>query len=133
MVNDNAESRRQLESCYKRHKTLVNPIIDWTDAEVWEYIREENIPYCSLYDEGFHRLGCIGCPMANYKMRTAEFARWPKYKQAYLHAIENMLKRRKEKGLPNGDQFSSTERCFAWWIQDPNCEGQTQLFDDEEE
>lgn len=46
MVNDNEESRRQIESCYKRTKTMVNPIIDWEDSEVWEYIREEKIKYC---------------------------------------------------------------------------------------
>jgi len=35
---------------YKRRKSLLNPIIDWTDAEVWEFIKAENIPYCGLYD-----------------------------------------------------------------------------------
>lgn len=130
LTNDNSESRRQLESCYKRHKTLINPIIDWTDAEVWEYIRAENIPYCSLYDEGFHRLGCIGCPMARRNGIEKEFLRWPQYKKMYLHAIERMLKRREERGLPNADQYSSVEKCFSWWIQDINCEGQTTMFED---
>ena len=130
LTNDNAESRRQLESCYKRHKTLINPIIDWTDAEGWEYIRAENIPYCSLYDEGFHRLGCIGCPMARRNGIEKEFLRWPQYKKMYLHAIERMLKRREERGLPNADQYSSVEKCFSWWIQDVNCEGQTTMFED---
>ena len=77
--------------CYKTHTTLVNPIIDWTDAEVWEFIREYNIPYCCLYDEGFKRLGCIGCPMGSVKQRQREFERYPKYKNLYLLAFQKMI------------------------------------------
>ena len=78
LVNDNEDSRRMVEQCYKRHKTTVNPIIDWTDSEVWQFIQAEHIPYCSLYNEGFSRLGCIGCPLASKRARVEEFLRWPK-------------------------------------------------------
>lgn len=60
---DNDESRRMVEMCYRTHKTLVNPIIDWTDEDVWEFIRLCNVPYCELYDCGFKRLGCVACPL----------------------------------------------------------------------
>lgn len=53
LVNDNSESRRMIEQCYTRQKTTVNPIIDWTDKEVWEFIRAHGIHYCELYNEGF--------------------------------------------------------------------------------
>lgn len=88
---DNRENARIVEMCYKNHTTLINPIIDWTDAEVWEFIREYNVPYCSLYDEGFKRLGCIGCPMGTVEHRRYEFERWPKYKDLYLKAFEKMV------------------------------------------
>lgn len=131
LVNDNEESRRQIESCYKRHKTMINPIIDWEDSEVWEYIREEKIKYCPLYDEGYTRLGCIGCPMGRHGSRARDFARYPKYKEAYMRAIERMLKRREEKGLPNS---RDAESYFHWWIEDPNIEGQMSIdFDGEED
>ena len=80
--------------CYKDHTTLINPIIDWTTDEVWEFIKEYKIPYCSLYDEGFKRLGCIGCPMGTKKMREYEFERWPKYKNLYMIAFEKMIAHR---------------------------------------
>ena len=64
MNDDNDEARRAVEICYRTQKTLVNPIIDWEDEDVWEFIRSKHIPYCELYDEGFDRLGCIGCPMS---------------------------------------------------------------------
>lgn len=89
--NDNDDSRKMVEQCYKQTKTVVNPIIDWTDEDVWEFIREYNIPYCKLYDEGYKRLGCIGCPMGSVEHRKAEFERYPKYKQAYIRAFERMI------------------------------------------
>lgn len=60
--DDNDESRRMVEQCYRTTKTMVNPIIDWEDEDVWEFIKEEDLPYCSLYDEGFKRLGMRRMP-----------------------------------------------------------------------
>lgn len=37
------------------------------------------MPYCSLYDEGYKRLGCIGCPMSGSEGMARDFKRWPKY------------------------------------------------------
>lgn len=89
---DNAEERRAVEMCYRTQRTLVNPIIDWTDDEVWEFLNDiAKVPHCSLYDEGFKRLGCIGCPMASDRARKLEFERYPKYKQAYIRAMQKMV------------------------------------------
>ena len=130
MVNDNEESRRQIETCYKRHKTMVNPIIDWEDSEVWLYIKHEGLPYCSLYDEGFHRLGCIGCPMAR-RERVAQFARWSKYKDQYMRCTEWIVNYRKEHGMKLS--YDSAEEYFSHWLEDPNLPGQLSIFDGEEE
>ena len=60
--------RKDVEECFKdKHKVYINPIIDWSDQDVWEYIKTNNLKYCHLYDEGFKRLGCIGCPMIGKK------------------------------------------------------------------
>lgn len=137
LTNDNEGSRRLVEQCYKRRKTTVNPIIDWTDAEVWDFIRANKIPYCSLYDEGFHRLGCIGCPMAQTKWRERDFARWPKYKNAYLLAFGKMLELRKEKNRPfrcGGIAYkdATPQDVFNWWMEYDVLPGQL-TFDDYEE
>lgn len=89
-----------VEMCYKTHTTTVNPIIDWTEGEVWEFLKEYNIPYCTLYDEGFKRLGCIGCPMGSKEQRIREFERWPKYKHLYMVAFQKMVDNRG--GVLNG-------------------------------
>lgn len=109
--NDNDESRQVLESCYRHRKTVLNPIINWTDADVWEFIKTYNVPYCKLYDEGFARLGCIGCPMGGGKRQLAEFERWPKYKGHYLRAFGKMLER---KG--HADDWKTPEDVFDWWV-----------------
>lgn len=65
MNEDNDENRRLAEFCYRTQKMLLNPIVDWTDEDVWDFLDNiVNVPHCSLYDEGFKRIGCIGCPMA---------------------------------------------------------------------
>lgn len=126
LLNDNIESRRMVESCYTRHKITFNPIIDWTDLEVWQFIRDKNLSYCCLYDEGFHRLGCIGCPMASRKGRAEEFRRWPKYKAAYLLAFEKMIRERERRGKIDSSWRIGTDpnEIFHWWMEDGVLPGQ---------
>ena len=83
MLNlDNSESRRAVEICYRTQKTLVNPIIDWEDDDVWEFLNEVvKVPHCRLYDEGLSRLGCIGCPLQGSNGMIKDFERYPKYKE----------------------------------------------------
>lgn len=66
---------------------VLNPILYWTDKDVWDYIKSNGLPYCSLYDEGWTRLGCIGCPMAGEK-RIREFERWPKFEKAWKNGFK---------------------------------------------
>ena len=82
--DDNDENRRMVEQCYRTRKTMVNPIVDWTDEDVWWFLNRHNIPHCSLYDEGFERLGCIGCPLSGSRNMIRDFERWPKYKEMYI-------------------------------------------------
>lgn len=95
--------------------TLVNPIIDWTDEDVWDFIRSNNIPYCELYDKGYKRLGCIACPM-NTAAAAAELEAYPKYKQAYLRAFAKMIEAREEAGLKCVAYWSTPEKVMEWWL-----------------
>lgn len=101
-----------VEQCYKLTKTVLNPIIDWTDAEVWEFIHEYNVPYCELYDQGYKRLGCIGCPMSS--RQAEELERWPKYKMAYIKAFQRMIDKYDDK---RKTEWKTGEDVMAWWVR----------------
>ena len=109
---DNDEDRKELEHCIPKRKYICNPIVDWTEEEVWRFIIKENLPYCSLYDKGFHRLGCIGCPMDSERRKVLE--NYPKFKRQYIRTFEKMIKLRKEKGLKC--DWQTGEEVYEWWL-----------------
>lgn len=118
MNDDNDENRRLAEFCYRTQKMLLNPIIDWTDDEVWEFLNDiVRAPHCPLYDEGFPRIGCIGCPLASAKQQKKQFARYPKFREAYVRAFDRMIKKRKEDGLPT--TWETAEDVMSWWVGAP--------------
>jgi phosphoadenosine phosphosulfate reductase len=91
-----AESPRRARGWAHVSLRAVAPILQWGDEDVWRFIESENIPYCSLYDEGFTRLGCVGCPLAGQKSRDAGFARWPKYERWWMHMCKRLWENRKD-------------------------------------
>lgn len=109
--------RRMVESCFRdKSKWYLNPIVDWSDKEVWQYIRENNLPYCSLYDQGFKRVGCVMCPMAE-RRRHLDAIRWPGFKRSYIRAFDRMLESRKRDGLPTA--WETGEQVYDWWMKEP--------------
>lgn len=110
------KKRKMVESCFKHPgKVYVNPIIDWTSDDVWQFIRERDLPYCSLYDEGYERIGCILCPMAR-KGRKRDVERFPKYYNAYLRAFGKMLDHRSEHELRT--IWQTPEEVMEWWLSE---------------
>ena len=117
---DNAEEVKQTTACYTNKYFIVNPIAYWTEQEVWDYIHERKIEYNPLYDKGFTRVGCIGCPMAG-KHRKKEFEMYPKYKALFKKLADEI-----EKTMPNdnwktnaGGQKPSANgglTLFNWWL-----------------
>lgn len=93
---------------------LVNPIYEWTDSDVWEYIRDTNIKYNPLYDRGYKRVGCIGCPMATYKEMNKEFAEYPKIKDAYIRTFQRMIDQYDNERKAKMD-WESGQDVFDWW------------------
>lgn len=131
--NDNDEKRLEFETCMKRNKRVCNPIIDWTDRDVWDYLDSEHIPVNQLYQCGFSRVGCIGCPMAGRKGRQRGFALYPKFQSAYIWAFERMTEERRKKGLAL--TWRSGEEVYHWWMEDGVMPGQIGFddLDDSEE
>lgn len=116
--DDNDNSRRFVEMCYRTTSTMVNPIVDWSDEDVWEFLHHYGCSSNPLYECGFKRIGCIGCPMASMRERKRELALYPKYKENYIRAFGRMLERRREKGLPIPPMWIDGEHVFKWWVGD---------------
>ena len=117
---EESAKRRSRWSEYQKHwrsnSMVVQPILAWPSEELWEFIRAENLPYCRLYDEGFHRLGCIGCPMARYEGRRKEFDRWPRYEKIW----ERRAGTPQKNGLEwfGSARFRNWEEMWQWWLHD---------------
>lgn len=67
----------------------VNPIIDWTEKEIWDFIRKNNIPYNALHDKGFNSIGCQPCTRAILEGEDSRAGRWwwenPETRECGLH------------------------------------------------
>jgi phosphoadenosine phosphosulfate reductase len=69
--------------------------------------------------------------MAVKKGREEEFLRWPKYKQLYINAFENMIKERIRRGkLDSSWRMGTTGKdVFNWWMEYDTIPGQMNIFD----
>lgn len=124
----NSRSKQSMVGFWKK-KIMVRPIIDFTDSDVWEYIHKYNLPYCELYDKGWERIGCIGCPLSS-KSQLKELEAYPKYKENYIRAFDGMLKYRKTKGMKS--EWKTGEDVYNWWTNqvknEKEVEGQCSMF-----
>lgn len=125
----NRNKRNKYETCLAdRGVEFFHPIMDWSDEQVWDFIETERIPYCSLYDEGFTRIGCVGCPLASSEHIKREFERWPNFENAYLNTFERMLEGR------SFDKWKNKYDVMEWYIYGvqekyKQLEGQIEMFD----
>lgn len=126
LSNDNDEDRRLFESCQLKGKRVCNPIIDWKTDDVLDYCREEQICMNPLYECGFSRVGCIGCPMAGKTGREFEFSMFPTFKYNYIRAFQKHLDYRKATGLETRYWTDGVD-VFHWWMEDGVLPGQSVL------
>jgi phosphoadenosine phosphosulfate reductase len=104
------------------NRAVVCAVVFWSDENIWEFIRSQSIPYCKLYDEGFARLGCVGCPLSD-KARREGFVRWPKYEANWKNAARRYYDTHKGTPTKRGkvrftDQFPTFEDFWHWWMTD---------------
>ncbi len=118
MDMDNSDARQLTEMCYRTRSTMVNPIIDWTERDVWDFLKYYGCEANPLYKCGDKRVGCIGCPMQGGKGMKADFEKYPKYRANYVLAFDRMLEARKERYLPTTDAWQTGEDVLRWWVGD---------------
>lgn len=72
----------------------LNPLADWTHADIWEYIDQHNLPYNPLHDEGYPSIGCIPCTEPS-KDQNERSGRWKNLEKTecgiHLPSLKNKL------------------------------------------
>ena len=70
----------------------INPLADWTEEQVWDYIRKHDVPFNALHDRGFPSIGCSPCTRAIAPGENARAGRWwweqPDSKECGLHGAK---------------------------------------------
>lgn len=108
-----SEHKEKMITCVRgKDKILVSPIIHWTERDVWQFLNEVvKVPHCELYDQGYMRIGCILCPMSNYKQKIKDCQRFPHVRKKWIQTIQKLI----DRGYINHN-FQDAEFGFNWWI-----------------
>lgn len=99
----------------KRSLIALHPIFHWPEWAIWEFIEAQRLPYPSLYNQGFKRLGCVVCPFifaptpGAQREQKLSRERWPGVWKAFGHACHRWwLKKR-------ANNQGRTEETFDEW------------------
>ena len=108
-----SEHEEEMITCVKgKDKILISPIIYWTGYDVWNFLNKKiNVPHCSLYDKGYHRIGCILCPMSSKKEKIRDCKQFPHVRKKWINTIQKLI----DKGYIDHN-FNNVEFGFNWWI-----------------
>ena len=72
-----------------------NPLADWSEENIWEYLRENKVPYNALHDRGYPSIGCEPCTRAVQPGEDVRAGRWwwenPESKECGLHVVDGKL------------------------------------------
>ncbi|MDD5701591.1 MAG: phosphoadenosine phosphosulfate reductase family protein [Dehalococcoidales bacterium] len=90
------------------------PIINWTNADRWQYLSEQGIKPNPLYALGFNRTGCVLCPFQSKYDIELSMKYFPKTVNLWKLAAEKYIQKRIERGTPM--TFKNGEEYFNWWI-----------------
>lgn len=102
--------RGVFQTCATQRRWFVNPLFHWSETDVWDFIRSEGLPYCSLYDEGFTRLGCVVCP---FNAHVAEsMARWPVFWRLTREGLDEYFAR----SQAAQSRWPDADAMWAWWL-----------------
>lgn len=93
---EQAVTRKDLKKVeYDKANNLmkINPLADWNELHVWDYIKKNNVPYNKLYDKNFTSIGCAPCTRAVKNNEDIRAGRWwweaPENKECGLHLNKN--------------------------------------------
>jgi len=104
----NRRKRPEFELCRRSHHAFLHPMKRWSTHDVWRYIHAYDLPYCSLYDEGFRRIGCVLCPMSRDVQR--DLKRFPKQCEIWRRVASAIF------AVQKHPYHKSAEDYWNWWL-----------------
>ena len=114
---------RPRQDYFKKYKqTIYKPIFGWNEYHVWDFIEKNNLPYPALYDQGFHRLGCVICPfmMGSSPGKKAameeSMRRWPGMWKAFENSCREWFMALRNDELRPGQKHKTFEAYYAAYL-----------------
>lgn len=95
-----------------KDKFMVYPILQWTEKDVWQFIRDRGLPVNPCYDTQ-RRVGCVFCPFSPKRQILQHIKTHPKQYAALLHSIQKFVDGK-------GGNFNTAEEYFDWWLEKEN-------------
>lgn len=108
----NIESETHHRCIGGKDKIVISPIFHWQDADVWNFLRGNGIEYCRLYNEGYHRIGCMFCPMTSPKSKALDRQRYPGVERAIKRSIQELI----DNENYGHDYNATADEMFDWWV-----------------
>lgn len=95
--------------CIKgKDKLIINPILQWTEKDVWQFLSEQNLPINPCYEKT-GRVGCMFCPFSTKKQIEQYEKKYPKFKERLLQSLAVFWERHDKHELENPEEF------YEWW------------------
>jgi len=99
-----------------KQRINLHPLYNWKEWEIWDYIERNGLKYCSLYDEGLSRLGCVVCPKrTNSKAQEFYRKRWPQYFRLFEKQVKKWWKLKGQ--YRENETAQSAEEFLHNWYQ----------------
>jgi phosphoadenosine phosphosulfate reductase len=105
----------------KSKQTIYKPIFNWLEWHIWEFIEQQELPYPVLYDEGFHRIGCVVCPFKTGSDLRLNRIRYPGFYRTFEHAVRRWWNNGAVKtpgGMIERLGINSADEYLRWWYND---------------
>ena len=91
-------------------KLVLSAIIDWTNADIWNFVRNRIGYYCELFERGYLRIGCVDCPNASAKIKQKQNRDHPRFRYPFIKAIQKCI------DYGNYSEFENADDVYDWWI-----------------
>lgn len=105
------DKEKEVRCINGKDSIIVNPIIEWTDADVWDFLNKVvEVPHCELYDPPYNRrrIGCILCPMSSRATKLRDIELYPYVKDKWLDVFEYFIEGGTTQAIPPQSSGSQT-------------------------